>query len=92
MMNKTKLVEIIAEKEGLPKAQADRILNILTTGIADSVAAGEKVTILGFGTFEATSRVARSGVNPATGEKISIPASNGVKFKAGKAFKEAVNK
>ena len=56
------------------------------------MAAGEKVTLTGFGTFETVERSARTGINPATGEKILIPESKAVKFKAGKAFKEAVNR
>lgn len=91
MINKGTLVEKIAETEGITKASAGRIVTLVAESIKESVAAGEKVTLTGFGTFETVERSARTGINPATGEKILIPASKAVKFKAGKAFKEAVN-
>ena len=84
MINKGTLVEKIAS--------AGRIVTLVAESIKESVAAGEKVTLTGFGTFETVERSARTGINPATGEKILIPASRAVKFKAGKAFKEAVNR
>lgn len=92
MINKGTLVEKIAETEGITKASAARIITLVTESIKESVAAGEKVTLTGFGTFETVERAARTGINPATGEKILIPASKAVKFKAGKAFKESVNR
>ena len=92
MINKGTLVEKIAETEGITKASAGRIVTLVAKNIKESVAAGEKVTLTGFGTFETVERAARTGINPATGEKILIPASKAVKFKAGKAFKEAVNR
>lgn len=92
MINKGTLVEKIAETEGITKASAARIITLVAESIKESVAAGEKVTLTGFGTFETVERAARTGINPATGEKILIPASKAVKFKAGKAFKEAVNR
>lgn len=92
MISKGDLVDIIAEREGITKAAAGRIVGIITETITDAVSSGDKVTITGFGTFEAMARAERTGVNPSTGEKITIPASKAVKFKAGKAFKEAVNR
>lgn len=92
MISKGDLVEIIAEREGITKAAAGRIVGIITETIVEKVSSGDKVTITGFGTFEAMARTERTGINPATGEKILIPASKAVKFKAGKAFKEAVNR
>lgn len=92
MVTKNTLIEIIAEKEDITKTKASRILSLIGNGIMEAVSNGERVTIAGFGTFESKERSERDGVNPFTREKIHIPASKGVKFKPGKAFKESVNK
>lgn len=92
MVTKNTLIEIIAEKEDITKTKASRILSLIGNGIMEAVSNGERVTIAGFGTFESKERSERDGVNPFTGEKTHIPASKGVKFKPGKAFKESVNK
>ncbi|NJM67639.1 MAG: HU family DNA-binding protein [Acaryochloris sp. RU_4_1] len=90
-MNKGELVDKIAEKTGTTKKQADTILTALTETIIDSVSSSEKVTLVGFGTFEARERKAREGRNPKTGKKIKIPATKVPAFSAGKDFKEKVN-
>ena len=72
------------------KAQFEREFNCILDMIQSEVVAGNKVTITGFGTFEQTERAARTGVNPQTGEKLDIPASKGVHFKAGAGFRKAV--
>ena len=89
-MNKTQLVETIAQEANLTKADAERALNGLIKGVISSVKNGDKVAIAGLGTFEKVRRAARSGVNPATGAKIQIKAKNAPKFKAAKAFKDFV--
>ncbi|MGR3279877.1 HU family DNA-binding protein [Acaryochloris marina NIES-2412] len=90
-MNKGDLVDSIAEKSGTTKKQADVILSALTETIIDSVSSGEKVTLVGFGSFEARDRKARNGRNPQTGKKLKIPATKAPVFSAGKDFKEKVN-
>lgn len=90
-MTKAELIEKIAAENGLTKAAAGRVLDTVITSIKNDVAAGNKVQLIGFGTFETAKRAARTGVNPSTGEKIKIAASIAPKFKAGKAFKELVN-
>ena len=82
-MNKTELINAIAEASGLSKADATKALNATTSAIANAVKAGDKVTLVGFGTFAPTERPARSGKNPRTGEVIEIAAKKVVKFKAG---------
>jgi DNA-binding protein HU-beta len=89
-MNKSQLSDAIAEKTGLNGAQSDAALDAVLTSITDAVASGDKVTIPGFGTFEARERSARTGRNPQTGEEISIAATTAPAFKAGAAFKKAV--
>ena len=89
-MNKAELVDEIADKTELTKKQSDAILTALTDTITDTVSSGEKVTLVGFGSFEAKDRKARDGRNPKTGEKMSIPATKVPAFSAGKAFKEKV--
>lgn len=89
-MNKGDLVDSIAEKSGTTKKQADVILSALTETIIDSVSAGEKVTLVGFGSFEARDRKARDGRNPQTGKKLKIKATKVPAFSAGKGFKEKV--
>lgn len=89
-MNKTELVASVAEKAGLTKKQADAAVAAVIASIEGSLKAGEKVSLVGFGTFEVKTRAARQGRNPATGKSIKIAASKAPAFKAGKAFKAAI--
>lgn len=82
-MNKTELINAIAEGAGLSKADAAKALNATTAAITNAVKAGDKVALVGFGTFAPAERPARTGKNPRTGEVIEIPAKKVVKFKAG---------
>ncbi len=91
-MNKTELIAAIAEKSGLTKKDAEAALTATIDTIVESVAEGEKIQIVGFGTFEQRQRNARMGCDPRTNKKIEIPASKVPAFKAGKAFKDTVNK
>ncbi len=91
-MNKTELVALVAEKSGLTKKDAEAAVSAVLDTVVESVTNGEKVQIVGFGTFEQRQRNARTGCDPRTGNTIEIPASKVPAFKAGKAFKEAVNK
>ena len=90
-MNKTELVAAMAEKAGLSKKDAEKALNAFIESVEESVKAGDKVSLIGFGTFETRERAAREGKNPRTGEKIKIAASKAPAFKAGKAFKDMLN-
>ncbi len=89
-MTKEGLIEVIVNKINCSKKDAGEALEAIIEAITKSLAKGEDVTLTGFGTFSAKKRAARQGVNPKTGEKISIPAMTVPKFKAGKALKEAV--
>ena len=89
-MNKSELVESIAEKSGLSKSQAGEALDALIDAVQSAVASGDKVTLPGFGAWSRTDRAARMGRNPRTGEPVQIAASKGVKFTAGAGFKSAV--
>ncbi|MDO4739690.1 MAG: HU family DNA-binding protein [Eubacteriales bacterium] len=89
-MNKAALIAAVAEKTALTRKQAGDALDALVATITEEVAKGEKVTIVGFGTFELKERAAHIGRNPATGESIEIAASKAPVFKAGKVFKDAV--
>jgi DNA-binding protein HU-beta len=89
-MNRKDLVETVAREAGLTAAQADAALTAALDGVAGAVAAGEKVTLPGFGTFERRSRAARSGRNPQTGEALEIAATVTPGFKPASAFKQAV--
>ena len=91
-MNKTELVAAIAEKAGLSKKDSEGAVKAFTDTVAEQLKAGEKIQLVGFGTFEVAERAARTGKNPQTGEAIKIPASKAPKFKAGKALKDTVNK
>ena len=91
-MNKTELIEKIASGSGLKKAEAKDALDTTLRVLKDALVAGEKIQLVGFGTFEVKERPGREGKNPATGEKITIPAKNVVKFKAGADLADAVNK
>lgn len=91
-MNKGQLKDAIAEASGLSGADAERALDAVVDTITKTVASGDKVTIPGFGTFERRERSARTGRNPQTGAEIQIAASKVPGFKAGAAFKAAVDK
>ncbi len=82
-MNKTDLVNAIAEKAGLSKADAKNALDATLSALTDALVAGDKIALVGFGTFSVAEKGARTGINPATKEKIEIPARKAVKFKAG---------
>jgi len=84
------LVDLVVEKANLSKKDSDKALKAVLDGISDSLAKGENVQLVGFGTFEVRSRKAREGRNPATGEAIKIKASKVPAFKAGKALKDRV--
>jgi DNA-binding protein HU-beta len=90
-MKKTELIAAVAEKSGLSKKDADAAISATIDVIIDAVKADDKVQLVGFGTFEQRQRNARTGINPRTGENIEIAASKVPAFKAGKAFKDAVN-
>jgi len=89
-MNKQELVDAIATKAGVTKKEADAVLSAMTEAIMEAVADGEKVTLVGFGTFESRDRQAREGRNPSTGKPITIPATTVPGFSAGKLFKEKI--
>ena len=89
-MNKTDLVASVAEKAGISKKDADAAVAAFVETVIETMKAGEKLSLVGFGTFEVKERAARTGINPATKEKIQISASKAPAFKAGKAFKDAV--
>lgn len=89
-MTKSDLIEVIAKEVAIPKAKAEKMINIFVDNIRATLSSGGKVTITGFGTFTVSHRAARTGRNPQTGETIQISAVNVPHFKAGKAFKEAV--
>jgi len=90
-MNKTQLGEAVAEKAGLKKKEAEAAVNAMTDAIAEALKAGDKVQLIGFGTFEVKERGAREGRNPRTGETIKIAASKHPSFAAGKALKDSIN-
>ena len=90
-MTKMDIVNKVVEATGLTKKDSEAAVSAVLTTIEDAVVAGDKVQLVGFGTFEAKERSARVGHNPKTGEKIQIAASKTISFKAGKSFKEAVN-
>ena len=90
-MTKADLINAMAEKAGLSKTDAEGALKAFTSAVTDALKAGEKVAMVGFGTFSVADRAARTGQNPQTGEKIQIAAAKVPKFKAGKALKDAVN-
>ena len=89
-MNKGELVDAIVEKTGVIKKDADTMLSATLDVIVETVSDGEKVTLVGFGSFERRDRKARGGRNPQTGEKLTIPATQVPVFSAGKQFKERV--
>lgn len=89
-MNKSELIDAIAEKAMVPKTAAGKMLDAAVEAVTGALAKGESVSLVGFGTFEARKRAARTGKNPQTGEAIKIAATTVPAFKAGKALKEAV--
>ena len=91
-MNKSELIAAVAKKTELTKKDTEKVVDALIEAVTDTVAKGQKVQLIGFGTFERRQRTARAGKNPRTGEAIKIPASYAPAFKAGKAFKEKANK
>ncbi len=90
LMNKSDLIQAVAEKSGLTTKDSASAVDAILDGITESLAKEEKVQLIGFGTFEVRSRQAREGRNPSTGEKIKIEASKAPAFKAGKALKDKV--
>ncbi|MDY6937051.1 MAG: HU family DNA-binding protein [Cyanobacteriota bacterium] len=90
-MNKTELVTEIAARAGVTKQKADTVLASIVEVIMETVAEDEKVVLIGFGSFEARDRSARTGRNPATGEPLEIPATKVPAFSPGKAFKQKVS-
>ncbi|TGG91540.1 HU family DNA-binding protein [Natronospirillum operosum] len=90
-MRKPELAAAIAERAELSKDKANDVLNVVLDEITNSVAKGDAVTLVGFGTFQKKNRSARTGKNPQTGAPIQIPASSTVGFKPGKALKDSVN-
>ena len=90
-MNKTELIAAVAERTELSKKDAEKAVKAFTDVGAEELVKGEKVQIVGFGTFGVSERAAREGRNPATGEAMTIKASKAPKFKAGKALKDLIN-
>lgn len=90
-MNKTEFISAIAEKADLSKKDAEKALKAFTDVVEEELKKGEKIQLVGFGTFEVSERAAREGRNPQTGETMKIEACKAPKFKAGKALKDAVN-
>ncbi len=91
-MNKTELIAEIAQKTGLTKKDAEQAVKALVETVTEQLKKGEKVQMVGFGTFEVSKRAAREGRNPRTGDTMKIKASKAPKFKPGKALKDAINK
>jgi DNA-binding protein HU-beta len=89
-MNKADLVNSISEQTGLTKTKSNQVLDVMTSIIAETLSNGEKVTLVGFGTFTTTERQARKGRNPKTGEVIDIPAKRVARFKAGSELTKTV--
>lgn len=91
-MNKGDLIDRVSADAGISKAQADRAIDSVLGGITDSLRKGERVTLVGFGTFAVSQRKSRKGRNPQTNELIKIPATKSVRFSSGKKLKEVINK
>lgn len=89
-MNKTELVNQIASKSNMTKKDAEKVVNAFFATVEETLKAGDKVQLIGFGTFEVRERQARKGRNPQTGAEIDIPATRVPAFKAGKALKDAM--
>ena len=90
-MNKTEFIAAIAEEAGLSKTDAAKAVKAFTDVVVEEMKKGEKIQLVGFGTFEVSERAAREGRNPQTGEAMTIAASKTPKFKAGKALKDSIN-
>ena len=90
-MNKTELIAAVAEKSGLSKDSSAKAVNAFVEAVTDALKAGDKVALVGFGTFEVVEKEARTARNPRTGETIEIAASKQPKFKVGKGLKDSVN-
>lgn len=91
-MTKSDLINVVAEDTGFSKKDAGKVVDSVFTALSDALAKGEKIQIVGFGTFSVKKRAARKGVNPRTKKEITIPASSLPSFKAGKSLKDAVAK
>lgn len=91
-MTKAELISAVAEKSGLTKKDSDKAVSAVIDSITEALVKGDKVSLVGFGTFEVKDRAARKGINPRTKEPMPIPASKLPAFKAGKALKESVSK
>lgn len=91
-MNKSELIAAVAEATGLTRKAVSDVVDATLEAIADTLSRGEKISLVGFGTFEVRERAARTGINPATKEPIDIPATKTPAFKAGKQLKEAVRR
>jgi len=91
-MNKSELVQVVAEKLGATKRDAEASLNAVVEAIQESLVKGEKIQLVGFGSFEVRKRAARKGRNPQTGEEMKVEAKKVPVFRAGKALKDVVNK
>jgi DNA-binding protein HU-beta len=91
LMNKKELIAVVATKADVTKKDAEAVVNAFVEAVTAELKKGEKVQLVGFGTFEVSKRKARTGRNPQSGENIKIKASKAPKFKAGKALKDAVN-
>lgn len=89
-MTKADLIEKMAKDNGLTKAQADKAIDSFVATVSAALSEGDKITLVGFGTFSVGTRAEREGRNPRTGEKISIPATKVVKFKAGKTLSDKI--
>ena len=92
MRNKTELIAAVAEKAEISKKDAEKAVKAFTDAVAEELAKGGKVQLVGFGNFEVSERPAREGRNPRTGETMTIAASKTPKFKPGKALKDEINK
>ena len=90
-MNKTEFIAAVAEKAEISKKDSEKALKAFVDVVAEQLKAGDKVQLVGFGTFEVSERAAREGRNPQTGETLTIAACKAPKFKAGKALKDAIN-
>ncbi len=90
-MNKSELISAVAEKSGMSKKDAEKATAALFEVVTEKLSGGEKIQVIGFGTFEVKNRAERFAKNPRTGEELKIPASKAPVFKAGKALKDAVN-
>ena len=90
-MNRVELIAAMADKAGLAKKDAEKALKAFTDVVAEELKKGEKIQLVGFGTFEVSERAAREGRNPRSGETMTIAACKAPKFKAGKALKDAIN-